>query len=222
MPSRSTLLGWVPLPVDAVTLDLLLQAQDALGISPAPALPALEAPASTALRIDTPTADLADRAPLLLAATDAFAAAGITDISESAGAGIAGVVDGSVDLAVVSAAAAQAAIDGGDPIVVVAGYQPAATEPTVVVAAADRDAAELAPAVQALLRGLAALNTATAFDRAVAAAGDTAPADAAAAWPAIVAAFAPFDGSTADPSTAIHPALAAARASLGLVPTTQP
>jgi hypothetical protein len=207
-------LGWVPLPIDILALDTLHAAQDALGMAAAPELPVLDAPASATIRIATPGEGLSDRAPLALAVSaGAFEAAGVTDVVLSTGDGLAGILDGSLDLAVVSAADAAAAIAAGDPVVIVAGYQASATEPTVLIAAAERSDTDLAPAVQALLRGLAALHHP---DAAVTAAGGGLTADDEAAWPSIVAAFAPFDGSTADAATPIHPALAAARASVGL------
>lgn len=211
------LLGWVPLPADHIALDQLHAAQETLGMVPAPDLPALEAPASAALRLGLPSTDLADAAPVLLATADgAFEAAGLTDVTVTAATGVAGVVDGSLDLAVVTAADAADAIAAGDPVVIMAGYQPAAADPTVIVAAADRPEADTAAALSALLRGLAALNLPDAADRAVAASGAAAPADLAASWPAIAATFAPFDGSTADGALPAQPALLAARASLGL------
>ena len=87
----------------------------------------------------------------------------------------------------------------------------------MLIAAADRPAEELAPALQGLLRGLAALHGP---DAPTTATGGALTPDDEAAWPSIVAAFAPFDGSTSDPVAPDHPALVAARASVGLTEDT--
>jgi hypothetical protein len=207
-------LGWVPPPADAVALGTLRDARVDAGLEDV-SLPRLDR-ASGELRIDTASAELGDRAPLLLAqATDAFSRAGYDDVTLRTGGGIAAVTDGSADLAVVTAAEAAAAVDAGEPVVVLAGYQPAATEPTVLVASTDRD--DLGPALQAYLRGLARLNLPDAFDRAVSQGGEAVDEGAAAAFDAALAGYAPFDGSTADPAAPVDPQLAAARASLGLI-----
>ncbi|MFN8619342.1 MAG: ABC transporter substrate-binding protein [Chloroflexota bacterium] len=210
------LLGWVPLPVDHLALDLLGAAQAAAGVDAAPVLALPDAPEAVTLTIGTPSADLVVTAPLLLAGAEgAWVTAGLDGATLTVADGVAGVVDGSLDLAVVSAADAAAAIDAGQPVQVVAGYATAATEPSVLIAAAAADDPTITAALVAVLHGLADLNLPDALDRAVAASGQPVAEDVAAGWPTIVATFAPFDASNPDGSPA-GGALAAARAAVGL------
>jgi hypothetical protein len=220
-------LGSVPPLADAIAVQQLNAAQAALDLPANPEVPALEDAGGAAVRVGTPDDGLFARAPFLLAGElGAVDAAGLGAIEVVAGAdGIAGVLDGSLDAAVVSQDDAAAAIEAGDPIAIIAGHQDAdeaGAGATVLVASEDRvasDGAVLAAFLQATLRGLAALGRADAFDTAVSASGAAVTEDVAAAWPAEVARFVPFDGSLGADAPAGGTdlsALRAAQASLGL------
>jgi ABC-type nitrate/sulfonate/bicarbonate transport system substrate-binding protein len=195
--------GNVPPLADVLAWSGLQAAQDAADLGHNPTFPELDAPADTELVVGVASGTLVDRAPLLLAtARGAFARSGFDTVrlAETTDA-IAGVQDGALDVAVVSAAQAADAVAGGAGIRIVAGYGSAegqADGPSVLVvsdARASDDRATVAAFLQAYLRGLAALREPGALDMAAAAANETVSDESIADWAGVPGRYAPFDGS---------------------------
>ncbi len=220
--------GSVPPLADEVAWGGLQAAQDAAGLGHNPTFPELEAPTGTELVVGLPPGAVLDRAPLLLAMGDgAFARSGFETVrlAETTN-GIAGVQDGTLDVAVVSAAQAADAVAAGAGIRVIAGYGSAdgqADGPSVLVvsdARASDDSATVAAFLQAYLRGLAALREPGALDIAAAAANEAVSDESIADWAGVPGRYAPFDGSqglAVPHATDVDlTSLDAARASLGM------
>jgi len=219
-------LGWLPPLADAIAWQPLDEAQTASGLVPNPVISSLTETPAASVRVGTGEDSLAARAPFLLAqATGAVEAAGLEELQLVATAdGVGGVLDGSLDMAIVVQGDAVTAIDAGQAITIVAGYQDprGGDATTVLVTRTDRatdDTATSTAILQAYLRGLAALNRADAFELVVAAGGEAVSEDVAAGFPAEVERYAPFDGGLSDDAPGAGPdlsALRAAQASLGL------
>ena len=223
----------MPPLADDIAWSGLGAAQDAAGVEHNPTFPELGAPSDTQLVVGLTPGPLLDRAPLLLAMGDgAFSRSGFgqVELADTTD-GIAGVQDGTLDVAVVTATQAADALAAGAGIRIIAGYGSAdglAGAATVLVvsdARAGDDNATVAAFLQAYLRGLAALHDPGALDTAAAAANEAVSDESRAAWANAPGRYAPFDGSQGlgvPPAAGVDlTALDAARASLGMPPSGQ-